>query len=66
MPEGLNSIDGNHWNVITVAIEQSQIVFDINLLQRVKAFAVGGANGFLCLIAEMTSGTAINDHPRFH
>mgnify|MGYP007082081641 CR=1 FL=1 len=66
VPEGLNSIDCYHGNVVTVAIEQGQVVFDIDLLQRVKAFAVGGAHGFLRLIAEMTFGTAVNDHSCFH
>jgi len=65
MPERLNPIDGNHWDVMLVTSQQLGITFNVDLLKRIFFIATCCLDRLLSVIAEMTTRARVQDHLTF-
>ncbi len=59
MPERLNAIDGDDWNVILVTSEQLAVTFNIDFLKRIFIIAVGRLHCLFGFFAKMTARACI-------
>ena len=65
MNEGLNTVNADHRDVVTIFIQQLGIGFDVDLVQNKLIAAAGAHDCRLRFVAKMTSGSRINDYVRF-
>ncbi|HZE64402.1 MAG TPA: hypothetical protein VE056_11005 [Pyrinomonadaceae bacterium] len=66
MPERLDAINGNHWNVMLVTSQQLGVAFNVDLFKRIFFIAVCRLHRLLSFIAQMTAWARIKGHLTFY
>ena len=59
------SVDGNHRNVVLIALQQILIAFDVDLFKRIFVVVAGGHDYRFCLFAKMATGPTVDYDFRF-
>lgn len=65
MSKGLDAINQNNGNIISISSEQSGIAFNVDLIKRIFAGTLSFIHGIFCFFAEMTSRSGVDDHANF-
>jgi hypothetical protein len=65
VPEGLNAVNHDYRNIVSIPAQQRRISFDIHLVESVIIGAVCGANHGLRDFTEMAAGLRVDSDFRF-